>query len=136
MSKLVGGCQCGAVRYQARGEPQQVLACHCNDCQKQTGSAFSLIIVVDEPDFEITQGDVKTFVMHADTGREKFGAFCTGCGGRVYNKLEWRPGKLSFRGGTLDDTTWLRPQVHLWASRKQPWVIIPDDATAFDTQPE
>ena len=136
MTKLVGGCQCGSVRYQASGEPQQVLACHCADCQKQTGSAFALIVVVNEDDFQVTQGEVQSFVTHADTGREKFGAFCVQCGGRVYNKLEWRPGKLSFRGGTLDDTSWIVPKVHLWTSRKQPWVVLPADATTFETQPE
>lgn len=134
MSELVGGCQCGAVRYEAHGEPQ-VLACHCRDCQKQTGSAFALIVVVDEPDFHLTKGDVSTYVTVSDVGREKFGAFCANCGGRVYNKLEWRPGKLSFRGGTLDDTSWLKPTVHLWVSRAQPWMVIPEDAVTYETQP-
>ncbi|MGI9521914.1 MAG: GFA family protein [Hyphomicrobiaceae bacterium] len=136
MTKLDGGCQCDAVRYVAAGDVDQVLACHCSDCQKQTGSAFALIVVIDESKFKVIKGQVKTFVTSADSGRQKLGAFCVHCGGRIYHKIAWRPGKLSLRGGTLDDASWLVPSVHLWTSRKQPWVILPPDAVVFETQPE
>lgn len=135
MTELTGGCQCGATRYKATGPAKQVLACHCTDCQRQSGSAFGLVMVIDEADFQLTKGEVKTFVSIADAGREKTGAFCPECGSRIYHVIAWRPGMLSIRAGTLDDTSWLEPKVHLWTSRKQPWVVIPDGVETYETQP-
>jgi hypothetical protein len=43
-----GGCQCGTIRYEITQEPQSAVTCHCLDCQRLTGSAFSLGIVVPE----------------------------------------------------------------------------------------
>ena len=136
MSVVVGGCQCGATRYQVSLPPKQVLACHCTDCQKQSGSAFGLVMVVEQEAFELTKGNVGTFVSVSQAGREKTGAFCPECGSRIYHIIAWRPGMLSVRAGTLDDTSWLKPEVHLWARSKQPWVHIPEDATVYETQPE
>jgi hypothetical protein len=43
MGEMTGGCLCGQVRYSANAEPAFVGVCHCKHCQKQTGSAFSVI---------------------------------------------------------------------------------------------
>lgn len=131
-----GGCQCGAARYVVVGQPEQVLVCHCTACQKQSGSAFAVVAVVDKDAFRMTSGEVSRFASTAASGRARTGVFCTNCGSRLYHEIEWRPGKVSIRGGTFDDTNWLRPQVHLWTVRKQPWVIIPENVVVFDTQPE
>jgi hypothetical protein len=39
------------------------------------------------------------------------------------------------RGGTLDDTSWLRPTVHIWTRSKQPWVLLPEGGRNFGAQP-
>jgi hypothetical protein len=39
------------------------------------------------------------------------------------------------RPGTLDDTSWLHPTVHFWIRSKQPWVVLPEGAQTFETQP-
>ena len=52
-----GGCQCGAVRYEVTGEPKVVVACHCTDCQRQSGSAFGETMVVDEANFRLYLSD-------------------------------------------------------------------------------
>lgn len=130
-----GGCQCGAIRYEVVGEPRQVVVCHCTDCQRQSGSAFGMTMVVDEAAFRVTHGEPKTFMSKSDTGRVKLGAFCPQCGTRIYHKPEWRRGTISVKPGTLDDTSWLRPQVHLWTSRKQGWVTIPEGVEAHEQQP-
>jgi hypothetical protein len=41
-----GGCLCGALRYEISGEPLAVAVCHCPDCQVQSGSAFSMSMLV------------------------------------------------------------------------------------------
>lgn len=133
--KRTGGCQCGAIRYEITGAPKRTVVCHCMDCQRQSGAAFGMTLVVAEDDFRIVQGEVKTYASKSETGRDKLGAFCPDCGTRIYHKPEWRKGTYSVKPGTLDDTSGLTPDMHLWTSSKQPWVIIPDGVEAYEKQP-
>ena len=98
-TKLTGGCQCGGIRYEVTGAPQQVVVCHCTVCQRQSGSAFGMALVVKEEDFRIIQGEVKTYASKSAAGRAKLGAFCPGCGTRIYHKPEWRKGWCRLRLG-------------------------------------
>lgn len=134
-TKLTGGCQCGTIRYEITAAPKRTVACHCTDCQRQSGSAFGMTLVVAEDDFQIVKGAVKTYASTADTGRAKLGGFCPDCGTRIYHKPEWRKGTYSIKPGTLDDTRALKPDMHLWTSSKQPWVTIPDGVEAYEKQP-
>lgn len=123
-----GGCQCGRVRYRLEGEPRGLAACHCRDCQRQSGSAFGLSLAVPKESFRLTSGDVRTFTVPCDSGRLKECAFCPECGTRIYHA-----GVLgvSVKAGTLDDTSQLRPEAHYWTARKQPWVQLPDGVPCF-----
>ena len=82
-SKLTGGCQCGAIRYEVAGTPKRQVACHFTACQRQSGSAFGMTIVVNEEDFRLTKGELKTYASKSHAGRAKIGAFCPECGTRV-----------------------------------------------------
>jgi hypothetical protein len=94
-----------------------------------------MTLVVNEADFRLTQGEPKTFASKSAAGRAKLGAFCPECGTRIYHKPEWRKGTVSIKPGTLDDTRWLTPDMHLWTSSKQTWFTIPEGVKAYDTQP-
>lgn len=131
-----GGCQCGRTRYQVIGEPRQVVVCHCTDCQRQSGSAFGMTMVVDETAFRITKGEPAFYRSVSATGRAKVGAFCPDCGTRVYHQPEWRKGTISVKPGTLDDTKWLQPTIHIWTDSKQPWVVIPEGVESYKGQPK
>ena len=131
----LGGCQCGGIRYEVRDEPRQVVACHCTDCQRQSGSAFGMTMVVAEEAFSITTGEPHFYRSTSPTGRAKLGAFCPDCGTRIYHQPEWRKGTISVKPGTLDETGWLRPKVHLWTSSKQVWVEIPVGVESHERQP-
>ena len=133
---ITGECQCDSIRYEFNGEPVQQVACHCTECQHQSGSAFKMTLVVNAVDFCINNGDVKLHRSTSTTGREKLGAFRPECGNRIYHQPKWRPGRISIKPGTLDHTSWLKPQVHLWTCSKQSWVILPDGAQVYETHPE
>jgi hypothetical protein len=133
--KLTGGCQCGDVRYEVTGAPKQLVVCHCTDCQRQSGSAFGMTLVVEEGDFRLTKGEVKTFESKSDAGRDKLGAFCPECGTRIYHKPEYRKGFVSVKPGTLDDTATLTPDIHIWTASRQPWITIPKDVEAHEKSP-
>jgi len=134
-TRYTGGCQCGSIRYEVRGEPRQVVACHCTECQRQSGSAFGMTMVVSEDVFKISKGEPKIYRSTSPAGRAKVGAFCPDCGTRVYHQPEWRKGTISVKPGTLDDTSWLRPDLHIWTSSKQPWVMIPESVQSHPRQP-
>jgi hypothetical protein len=128
-----GGCQCGKIRYEITEEPQAVYTCHCLDCQRLTSSAFSLGIVVPENGFHLTGLEPRQLQRTADSGRVNTRLVCPDCGSWVCGMP--RDGVVRVRGGTLDDTSWLRPTRHIWTRRKQPWVVIPEGDEVFEGPP-
>lgn len=130
-----GGCQCGAIRYRSREEPIVLAVCHCKECQRQSGSAFGMSLVVPKDSFEILRGEVKTFSRSSDSGRTVVCAFCPTCGTRIYHQATYLPNTLNIKPGTLDDTSWLQPDLHAWTKSKQSWVPIPEGANCVDGQP-
>lgn len=132
-----GGCQCGAIRYQIVAAPLIVYACHCTECQRQSGSAFAMGATVREEHFRITRGSPRIFVRTTDTAKTLACWFCPDCGVRLYHArsdadLPYR----NIRAGTLDDRSWLVPAAHFWTRSAQKWVVIPDGVKRFETQPE
>ena len=128
-----GGCQCGKVRYEITEEPQLVYTCHCLDCQRLTSSAFSLGIVVSENAFRLMGLEPRRLQRIADSGRVNTRLVCPECGSWISGLP--RDGVVRVRGGTLDDTSWLRPTRHTWTRRKQPWVTLPEGDEVFEAQP-
>src|SRR5260370_28196220 len=78
-----GGCQCGSVRYVLTTEPIRLGACHCKECQRQSGSAFGMFMPVKKDSLTGT-GRTKQVTRVADMGNEVTDQFCPGCGVRVY----------------------------------------------------
>ena len=124
-----GGCQCGQVRYRLDGEPLGLAVCHCTECQRQSGSAFGMSLIVPSSAFQLRSGELKTFTVECDSGRTKTCAFCPACGCRIHHQTF--DGILSLKPGTLDDTSWLSPGAHYWTKRKQAWLPIPDGTPCF-----
>lgn len=104
-----GGCACGAVRYQLRGEPLQVGLCHCADCRKETGSIF--LAYADWPLSALSSsGDYRTY-----EGR----SFCPDCGTRLFHLSE---AHAEICLGSLDDApNGLVPTREGWIKRREPW---------------
>jgi hypothetical protein len=127
-----GGCQCGAMRYEISEAPQLVYACHCRDCQRLTGSAFSLGLVVVEAAFRLGGVEPRRLLRTADSGRVNTRLVCPQCGSWICGLP--RDGAVRVRAGTLDDTSWLRPTRHIWTRSKQPWVAIAAGDQVYETQ--
>ena len=115
-----GRCQCEAVEYEFSGSPQTVHACHCSECQKRSGSAFGLTMVVGKDSF-VLNGQVTTYVRVSDSGQSVTAYFCPKCGSPIYGELENFPDIVAIRPGTLDDTSWLNPKRHIWTDSAQRW---------------
>lgn len=128
---MKGSCQCGNVQYEAKAPPVLSVACHCLDCQKLSGTAYSVTLVFKAESFEVS-GETNTYEAVADSGTPKIGHFCPACGNRIYHVDPTMPGSIRLKPGTLDNAPIPEPQCHLWVSRKQPWVEIPDDMPTFE----
>lgn len=135
MSPIEGGCQCGKIRYRVTAEPLAVVACHCTECQRQTGSAFGISMVLPREAFELVTGEPRSFSRGADSGGTVECTFCGDCGTRIHHMPSKLTKTLNLKPGTLDDTSWLNPTLHVWVSSKQPWVPIPDGVPRFDRNP-
>jgi hypothetical protein len=135
MSEIKGGCLCGSVRYESVSEPVMSVVCHCTHCQKQSGSAFSVNVVVPATDFKVTSQTLATFGDAGDSGMAVRRHFCNRCGSPVYTELEATPGMVAIKAGTLDDPASINPQVHMWRSAAQAWVPVSGDAICFEGNP-
>jgi hypothetical protein len=123
MHKMTGGCLCGQVRYSATAEPALVAVCHCKNCQKQTGTAFSVVIGVPKSAISI-EGPIKTFHDTGDSAQRVDRNFCSECGSPISSDV-----------GTLDDTTWLDPKMHVYCDSAQNWTPIPEGSQKFGKMP-
>jgi hypothetical protein len=96
-----GGRQRGKISYEITEEPRSVVTCHCLDCQRLTGSAFSLGIVVPEEGFRLTGIEPRRLQRIADSGRVNTRFVCPECDSWICGLSE--NGVVRVRGGTLDD---------------------------------
>ncbi|MBN9087863.1 MAG: GFA family protein [Reyranella sp.] len=99
----VGGCLCGAVRYESGGEPQFSLQCHCRDCQRQSGAPHVAAVRVPSAAFRIVRGTPKRYIAKADSGNDITRVFCGDCGTPLYVQVSTRPDIVGVRVCTFDD---------------------------------
>ncbi|MBS0219542.1 MAG: GFA family protein [Proteobacteria bacterium] len=119
-----GGCVCASVRYGLSAAPLLAFACHCHDCQKRSGSAFSFPLIVRTADLTVT-GEVEIERLATRSGREIDHTLCPRCRCRVMSRAVATPEYLSLRAGTLDDASWVVPIVQTWVESAIPWAVIP-----------
>lgn len=124
-----GGCVCGSVRYQLRGNPLTLYACHCTRCQTRSGSAFTLNLIALQTDLTVVQGAPESA---GESGKRKR---CPACATGLWSERRI-PGVIWLRAGTLDDTRWLKPVAHVWVRSAQQWFAIPEGVKTFETQPD
>ena len=132
---LAGRCQCGALRYSVSAAPVMLYACHCANCQKQTGSAFVLAATIAETAFSFVSGEPSRVAWRSDAGTERYGLFCGDCGARIVNGQTPSIGLYSLRAGTLDDTSWVRPAGHIWMRSAQSWFRPEAEDIVCERQP-
>jgi hypothetical protein len=132
---LTGGCPCEAIRFAVSAMPLLILACHCRECQRWSGSAFGLSMPVRRDSFSLTCGAAKPWRHTGASGFESTYWFCADCGGHIFGQRSDRPDVVTIRAGTLDDTSWVRPVAHINLESAQGWERIPNNAECFQTMP-
>ena len=126
-----GGCSCGAVRYRLTSDPLFVHCCHCLNCQRQTGSAFVVNLLIETDRVELLEGEPQPVSVPRTGGKKQKIWRCPTCQVAVYS--EYTSPRVRFvRGGALDDPSSIEPDVHIFTRSKVRWVTLPDGVPAFD----
>ena len=136
MASYEGGCLCGSVRYRLSAEPLTCYVCHCTDCQRRTGGAFAISLIVPAAALELTRGTTSPYSATLADGRVKRGQLCTACGTRLWGEPVRNPAIRVLQPGTLDEPSHFPPVAHIWTRSAQPWVVFPAGVALFAKQPE
>ena len=126
-----GGCACGAVRYRLASEPLFVHCCHCLNCQRQTGSAFVINLLIETDRVHVLAGEPQPVDVPRDDGSRQRIFRCPTCQVAVFSQYTY-PEVRFVRGGTLDDPRGVTPDVHIFTKSKVDWVTLPDPVPAFE----
>jgi len=123
---MEGGCTCRAVRYRMTSRPLFVHCCHCRWCQRETGSAFVLNAMIEADRIVLLQGAPEMILTPSQSGRGQKIHRCPTCRIALWSNYPQAGDAVRFvRVGTLDEPDLLPPDIHIFTSSKQPWVILP-----------
>ena len=121
---MEGGCACGAVRYRLKARPLFVHCCHCTWCQRESGSAFAVNAFIEASEVELLKGKLTQTTLPSASGKGQVFWRCANCGVTVWSNYPQAGPSI------LDDPSRAPPDIHIYTSSKQPWVIIPDGVPA------
>ena len=133
---LMGGCMCGALRYEVSAPPLMIYNCHCTNCQKISGSAFNISVIVFGGVAVVHRGRAGACGVGVGRGVDAH-ADCSVAHAAAGSRMEASPstGVLSLRAGTLDDTSWVQPVGDTCTSSAQPWVRFVEGGLRAEKQP-
>jgi hypothetical protein len=125
-----GGCMCGAVRYEAVGEPLGVGHCHCSSCRRHTGAPVVTFVAFDAQQVRFPKGERRIYNSSPGVGR----AFCDQCGTPLTwegHTALWDTSIIEFHISTLDDPEAFAPNLHWFHSERIAWFDVADDLPRY-----
>ncbi|MCU6434527.1 GFA family protein [Undibacterium sp. Jales W-56] len=128
---IEGGCTCRAVRYRILSAPLFVNCCHCTWCQRETGTAFALNAMLEADRVELLSGELEFIDTPSNSGKGQKIARCRHCKIALWSNYAGAGEALRFvRVGMLDEPNTMPPDIHIFTSTKQAWVILPASTPA------
>jgi hypothetical protein len=131
---ITGGCLCGALRYEARGEPQFAGYCFCRDCRKASGSGFIPFVSFSSDALTFT-GTTTQSVVRSFRGSDAVRNSCPHCGGLVFGGIVGKDTSHTIYGGSLDDPSFFKPSIAIFNRDRPAWVPLPPGVKVFETMP-
>ena len=126
-----GGCDCREIRYRMIGTPLFVHCCHCRWCQRETGTAFALNAMVESDRVQLLHGEPVRVQTPSNSGKGQFISRCPTCRLALWSNYAGAGDAVRFvRVGTLDEPDRWPPDIHIFTSSKQPWVVLPSGVPA------
>lgn len=128
---LFGGCACRSVRYRMEIRPLFVHCCHCRWCQRESGASFALNAMIEADRVSLLAGEPEIVDTPSESGRGQKIARCPKCRIALWSNYSGAGPAVRFvRVGTLDEPDRLPPDIHIFTSSKQPWVVLPPGVPA------
>lgn len=129
---VTGRCQCGAIQYEAQGDPVYSALCHCADCRKSAGAPMVGWALFSQDKVRVTGTPVR-YQSSDNVTRQ----FCGTCGtGLFYTNAVVFPGMIDIQTATLDDPSACAPAVHVQFAEAAPWMAEAHDLPKFARYPE
>jgi hypothetical protein len=132
--RFSGGCLCGAVRYEAAGEPIYTGHCYCADCQKASGSGFVPFMGFPAEAVRFS-GETRLCITPTGRGGDAVRNRCPTCGSLVFGGIVGQDVQHTIYAGSLDDPSLFTPQIAIFAKNQPPWALIPPGLTVFEAMP-
>ena len=129
-----GGCLCGALRYDAEGEPLYAGHCYCADCRKASGSGFVPFMVFASGAVRFS-GRTRQYTSKAASGGNAVRNFCAACGSLVFGGEVGKDDEFTIYAGSLDDPSSFRPSAAIFTRNRPAWAVIPPGLTVFEAMP-
>ncbi len=130
-SSFEGGCTCRAVRYRMISKPLFVHCCHCRWCQRETGASFALNALIEADRVILLKGEVEIVNTPSNSGKGQKISRCPACRIALWSNYAGVGDAIRFvRVGTLEQPDRFPPDIHIFTSSKQPWVVLPADVPA------
>jgi hypothetical protein len=127
-----GACHCGRIAYEAEIDPDNVIICHCTDCQTISGGPYRVNVPVLIDKIRL-RGEPKTYAKRGDSGDEVTTAFCPDCGAALYSSKGEKPAFLFLRIGAVKQRAELPPKAQGFCRSAMPWAM---DISAVRRLPE
>lgn len=127
---LTGQCLCGDITFEYDGPLGPIALCHCSQCRRAHGSAFSASAPVQKIRFRWLSG--KDQIREYESRPGKYRAFCGRCGSQLYSRLDAIPGILRLRVGVINEPLDSSPAQHVFVGSKSDWFEITDDIPQFE----
>jgi hypothetical protein len=123
---IEGGCDCRAIRYRMKSAPLFVHCCHCRWCQRESGASFALNAMIEADRVTLLAGTPEMVDTPSASGKGQNFLRCPTCRIALWSHYAGAGTAVSFvRVGTLDNPDLLPPDIHIFTSSKQPWVVLP-----------
>jgi len=107
-------------------------ACHCHDCQRNSGSAFATLMIFKKEAVAISGDGIAHFSYTGGSGRSVERCFCSKCGSSVSAFYEVTPQFTVIFAGTIDDPSLVEPQWNIYTAGKQPWIDLSPHLKSFE----
>ncbi len=128
---LFGGCDCRSLRYRMDTRPLFVHCCHCRWCQRESGASFALNAMIEADRISLLAGEPEIVDTPSESGRGQKIARCPRCRIALWSNYSGAGPAVRFvRVGTLDEPDRLPPDIHIFTSTRQPWLILPPGVPA------
>ena len=122
-----GGCFCGTIRYEAAGQPSNMMVCHCATCRRVAASPVVAWVTFERARFAFVKGDPASFHSSAPVTR----TFCRDCGTPLTYAHADSPATVDVATCSLDRPDAFPPTHHSWLSHDVAWVRFGDGLPAF-----